>query len=74
MSLTFSGEITNDFSIFLQDKKYESFKNDVVFVAIKNGHHDSLGYFLDTAKKPDELEANIPIKNLFSFVMSHFTK
>ena len=74
VSLTFSGEVTDNFSIFLHENKYENFKNDVVFVAIKNGHHDSLGYFLDTAKRPDELKANIPLKNIFTFVMSHFTK
>ena len=74
VSLTFSGEVTDNFSIFLHESKYENFKNDVVFVAIKNGHHDNLGYFLDTAKRPDELKANIPLKNIFTFVMSHFNK
>ena len=72
VSLTFSGEITDDFSIILDENKYEDFKKDVVFVAIKNGHHDSLGYYLDTARKPNELKAKVPLKNIFAFIMSHF--
>jgi len=73
VSLTFSGEIHDDFNIFLNDKKYENFENDVVFVAIKNGHHDGLGYYLDTSRKPGELKANMPLKNIFSFIMDHFS-
>jgi len=59
--------------IFLNGNKYENFENDVVFVAIKNGHHDGLGYYLDTVRKPGELKANMPLKNIFSFVIDHFS-
>ena len=74
VSLTFSDDISDDFTIFLNEKKYEAFKNDIVFVAIKNGHHDSKGYYLDTARKPGELKNNMPLKNIFSFIISHFNK
>ena len=74
VSLTFSDDISDDFTIFLNEKKYEAFKNDIVFVAIKNGHHDSMGYYLDTARKPGELKNNMPLKNIFSFIISHFNK
>ena len=74
VSLTFAGEIQNNFNVFINSKKYENFENEVVFVAIKNGHHDNTGYYLDNSKKPGELKDNIPLKNIFSFVMEHFKK
>jgi len=74
VSLTFPGDIKDDFYIFLDNVKYENFKNDVTFVAIKNGHHDGLGYYLDTAKKPGELQDKMPLKNIFSLIMDHFNK
>ena len=73
VSLTFPCDIKDNFHIFLNDNRYENFENDVVFVAIKNGHHDGLGYYLDTARKPGELKANKKKKNIFSFVMDHFS-
>ena len=72
VSLTYSRDITNDFSITVDDKKYENFKKDVIFVAIKNGHHDGLGYYLDSARDPGELKENIPLKKIFSFVLDYF--
>ena len=72
VSLTFSEDIGDNFSIFLNEKKYEDFRNDVVFVAIKNGHHDSLGYYLDTERKPGQLKDKVPLKNIFTYIMNHF--
>ena len=72
VSLTFSGEITNDFSITIDEKKYANFNQDVVFVAIKNGHHDGLGYYLDSSREPDDLREDIPLKKIFSYIIDHF--
>ena len=74
VSLTYPRDIIDDFDIYLNKVRYQNFKNDVIFVAIKNGHHDGLGYYLDTAKKPGELDNDIPLKNIFSFVMDHFSR
>jgi len=74
VSLTFSNDVNDDFVILLNGKKYESFKDDIVFVAIKNGHHDSLGYYLDTERKPEELNNNIPLADIFKFIIGHFDK
>ena len=41
-------------------------------MAIQNGKHDALGYYLDTARKPDELKNNTPIKDIYTFIMNHF--
>ena len=72
VSLTFSEDVEDNFSIFFNKEEYKKFRNDIVFVAIKNGHHDSLGYYLDTARKPGELKDRIPLKNIFSYIMDHF--
>ena len=72
VTLTYADNIENHFSIFLDEKEYQDFSNDVVFVAIKNGHHDTLGYYLDSDRQPNELENNLPLKKLFGFIMSHF--
>ena len=72
VTLTYPSDIEDDFSIFIKDKEYTNFKNDIVFVAIKNGHHHTQGYYLDSYRKPNELVKDIPLKNLFTYTMEHF--
>jgi hypothetical protein len=72
VTLTFSDNITDNFSIFLNQKEFTNFNNDVAFVAIKNGHHDSLGYYLDSSRRPNELKEKFPLKDLYGFTLKHF--
>lgn len=72
VSLTYSSDISDSFKIFIDSKEFEAFKNDLNFVAIKNGHHDSLGYYLDTSRNSQVLDENLPIENIFNIVMNHF--
>jgi hypothetical protein len=72
VTLTYPDDIDNDSSIYLDEEEYKNFKDDVVFVAIKNGHHHTQGYYLDSYRKPNELEDDIPLKNLFTYTMDHF--
>ncbi len=72
VTLTYDEDIGDDFSILLNEKEYKNFKNDVAFVAIKNGHHDAIGYYMDSCRKPKELGENIPLPHLFEFVLNHF--
>ena len=72
VTLTYPYDIGGDTSIFLDQTEYTNFKDDVVFVAIKNGHHDTLGYYLDSYRKPGELAKDLPLKNLFSYTLQHF--
>jgi len=72
VSLTYSEDIGDDFSIFMNKKEYKNFKNDVAFVAIKNGHHDAIGYYLDSSVSPNQFEKNIPLTHLFDLVLEHF--
>jgi len=69
-SLTYSKSINENFSIENNGKTYHNFENDVVFVAIKNGHHDPKGYYFDTSKK--NMNSKIHVKKLFDVVIDHF--
>ena len=73
VSLTYTKDIKDNFSIYLNDREYKNFRNDIVFVAIKNGHHHGTGYYLDSFKKPEESKENIPLSDVFKYVMSHFS-
>lgn len=72
VTLTYPDEITESFSINLDGKEYANFKDDVVFVAIKNGHHHTTGYFMDSQLKPGDLQQGFALKNIFGMVMQHF--
>ncbi len=71
-TLTYSDDIDNDFSIIANGHEYTKFAKDVVFIAIKNGHHNTTGYFMDNELKPGDLEQSFPLKNIFGMVMQHF--
>jgi hypothetical protein len=72
VTLTFPNDITEDMCIRVGNKVFNYFKSDVVFVAIKNGHHDTLGYFIDTQLTPGDLQNNFPIKEIFKMVLNHY--
>ncbi len=72
VTLTYPDPILENFSIFVDGREFSSFNKDVVFVAIKNGHHDSQGYFLDSQLHPEEIEQDFPLRNIFDMVMEHF--
>lgn len=52
--------------------EYRDLSEDVAFVAIKNGQHNGVGYFLDTGVRPDEVPDAIPLANLFDYVSGVF--
>jgi len=45
---------------------------DVVFVAIKNGRHNGIGYFLDSGARAAPQDAPIPLETLWQRMMSAF--
>jgi len=73
VSLTYDKDIEDDFSLYLNGTKYQNFRNDIAFVAIKNGHHHGVGYYLDSFKSSKDPKEDIPVQNLFKVVMSHFS-
>ena len=48
VTFTWSRDISPDFKCRIGDKKFDGMREEVAFVAIKNGRHNGLGYFLDT--------------------------
>jgi hypothetical protein len=46
--LVYSSNITKTSYFSIDDKKFAGFFDDVVFVAIKNGEHNGIGYFSDS--------------------------
>lgn len=45
---------------------------DVVFIAIKNGRHNGIGYFLDTGARAAPHDAPIPLEQLWQRMVSAF--
>ena len=72
VTLTYSDDISEQASVFLDAKEFTNFRDDVVFVAIKNGRHDKVGYYLDSNRKPNDLKSYLPLHKLFDFIMEHF--
>lgn len=46
--LTYPNDITTDFTYCVGNVPYKALRDDVAFVAVKNGQHNGIGYFLDT--------------------------
>ncbi|EDY85648.1 conserved hypothetical protein [gamma proteobacterium HTCC5015] len=72
VTLTWAHDIVKGFAIVSEGQRYEKFDEDVVFVAIKNAHHHTLGYYLDTDRCPGEIEKDMPLKRLHGEIMEHF--
>ena len=61
--LTYPNEIRDNFTLILEGKKISNFEKDVAFVAIKNGHHNGIGYIASTNTK---YKASIPLPEVFN--------
>lgn len=75
IELIYSKDIDDTFYIKSESEniKIDNFKKYISFVAIKNGQHDGIGYFLDTAhKKP--VEKTIPLTQVFHIIKDSFSK
>ncbi len=75
VTLTYANEIKDGFEILspLKNIRMSNFDKEVVFVAIKNGHHDQLGYFIDTnCTQPKNTVQQFPIKDIHKKVLDHF--
>lgn len=62
--LTYPREITANFDIAVEEDSFTHFERDVAFVAIKNGEHDGVGYFIDTALSRDVGPLRFPLAEL----------
>ena len=61
--LTWPDDIGEDFVYRVGNASYRDFRNDVSFVAIKNGQHNGVGYLIDTGR-PAESRPTIPLAEM----------
>jgi hypothetical protein len=66
--LTFPKEITRGFVFSDGRHTFWDLADEVVFVALKNGEHNGIGYFLDTGAAPVATGTRFPLTELFGRV------
>lgn len=62
--LTYPGDIGDDFIYTVGNRRFEGLKNDVAFVALKNGQHNGIGYFVDTGAPKGTHPTQFPLAEL----------
>jgi hypothetical protein len=62
--LTWPNDVSADFSYTVDGTLVEGFRDDVAFVAIKNGQHNGVGYFVDTGLPRSEAGPGFPLREL----------
>lgn len=68
-TLVFEGDIEAG-SLISVNRRQTDFREQVAFVALKNAHHNGLGYLIDTANSAGQ--QGVPLTSLFSCVSQHF--
>jgi hypothetical protein len=73
VTLIYARDIGPGFALSIDGKRYADFQKDVAFVALKNGEHNGVGYFLDTAACGDTLSRQeFPLSELPTRIMGAF--
>jgi len=72
VTLAYAREIGPGFAATFGELKIDDLSGDVVFVAIKNGHHNGIGYFLDTGSRATPQAEPIPLTELCQRMVSAF--
>jgi hypothetical protein len=62
--LTWPRDIDEGFAYALEGRRFEGLRNDVAFVAIKNGEHNGVGYFIDTGLNGSADDVSFPLAEL----------
>jgi hypothetical protein len=69
VSLVISEEINDNYNLFIENNFSIPLKNYVVFVALKNGMHNDIGYFFST------WETNVlHVKDIYNEIQNYFAK
>lgn len=70
--LAYPGEIDSGFTFFIGASRYTMSKDDVSFVALKNGEHSGIGYFADSGRRFGRGEETFPLKDIPRLVKAAF--
>lgn len=62
--LVWSHDIGADYSYTVGNRMYDGLRDDVAFVAIKNGQHNGIGYFLDTGVSAGTAHDTFPLADI----------
>ena len=75
VTLTYSNEIKSTDKVTIDSSSWINIYDDVVFVALKNGMHDQLGYIYSTSpRKNFESLNNCHVCNLHNYLLDSFVK
>ena len=70
VELAYAGEIGPGFEFTIDGETFAGLDRDVAFVALKNGRHNGIGYFLDSATSSDALPSReFPLADLHARVL-----
>jgi Type I phosphodiesterase / nucleotide pyrophosphatase len=72
VTLTFPDEITNQTCIYLNNHVIKNLREHVSFVAIKNGQHNGVGYFIDTDMRPSNTPQAMPLSRVPRIIAASF--
>lgn len=74
IELIYSLDISDEFAIksAINNQIIPDFKKYVAFVAIKNGEHDEVGYFIDTKANKRTGETTIPLTSVYDIISASF--
>lgn len=67
--LVYPGDIGAGFRFTIGADEYADLREHVVFVAIKNGEHDGIGYFIDSAAVRGSTSAQFPLTDVPGRIM-----
>ncbi|OGA65738.1 MAG: hypothetical protein A3G83_02355 [Betaproteobacteria bacterium RIFCSPLOWO2_12_FULL_68_20] len=70
--LTYPREIAPGFAARFEGAAVDDLSREVVFVALKNGQHNGVGYFLDTGARASPAAEPIPLAELWQRMVSAF--
>jgi len=74
VTLTYPFEMPADFTAYFGNELLGSFGREVVFVAIKNAHHDGVGYFADSGASPKDANESFPVWKIRDEILAVFDK
>ncbi len=72
VTLTYPREVKPGLAARFESAALEDLSREVVFVALKNGHHNGIGYFLDTGARAPAGAEPIPLTELWQRMVSAF--
>jgi len=72
VTLSYPHEIKAGFTASFNNKTIHKFESEIIFVAIKNGRHNGIGYFLDTGARSAPDAEPIPLTDLWRRMVSAF--